>query len=318
MLKIENLHKTYGKLTALDGLNLEAARGELYGFVGPNGAGKTTTLRIISGLLNADSGNVWVNGISAGKNPAELKATIGFVPDFFGIYENLMVDEYLEFFAAAYGIFGKEGRKRADEVLELVGLTEQKKMAVDGLSRGMQQRLCLARAIVHRPKLLVLDEPGSGLDPRTRKNFQSLLQRLCQEGYTILISSHILSELADMCTAIGIIDKGKLVMQGKMDEIMLSIDSSNPLLITVYNHLEKAVEVLRRSPLVSRMSIDKNKIAVYFTGSHEEEGYLLRELVEADVLVLSFVREQSTLESLFFRLTESGKEDCIFESESGI
>lgn len=318
MLKIENLHKTYGKLTALDGLNLEVARGELYGFVGPNGAGKTTTLRIISGLLNADRGNVWVNGIGAGKNPSELKATIGFVPDFFGIYENLMVDEYLEFFAAAYGIFGKEGRKRADEVLELVGLTEQKKMAVDGLSRGMQQRLCLARAIVHRPKLLVLDEPGSGLDPRTRKDFQSLLQRLCQEGYTILISSHILSELADMCTAIGIIDKGKLVMQGKMDEIMLSIDSSNPLLITVYNRLERAVEVLRRSPLVSRMSIDKNKIAVYFTGSREEEGYLLRELVEADVLVMSFVREQSTLESLFFRLTESGKEDCIFESESGI
>lgn len=318
MLKIENLHKVYGKLTALDGLNLEVAKGELYGFVGANGAGKTTTIRIISGLLQADCGNVWVDGIGAGKNPSKLKETIGFVPDFFGIYDNLMVYEYLEFFAAAYGIFGKEGRRRTDEVLELVGLTEQKRMLVDGLSRGMQQRLCLARAMVHRPKLLVLDEPGSGLDPRTRKNFQSLLQHLCQEGYTILISSHILSELADMCTAIGIIDKGKLVMQGKMDEIMLSIDSSNPLLITVYNNLETAVEVLRRSPLVSRLSIEKNKIAVYFTGSREEEGYLLRELVEADVLVLSFVREQSTLESLFFRLTESGKEEYIYESESGV
>lgn len=318
MLKIENLHRQFGELKALNGLNMEVPKGQLYGFVGPNGAGKTTTIRIISGLLRADKGDVWVDGMSTRKNPRKLKETIGFVPDFFGIYENLMVYEYLEFFAAAYGIFGKEGKKRTDEVLELVGLTDQKRMLVDGLSRGMQQRLCLARAMVHRPKLLVLDEPGNGLDPRTRKNFQALLQQLCQEGYTILISSHILSELSDMCTGIGIIDKGRLVIQGQMDEIMLSIDNSNPLLITVYNNLERAVEVLQRSPLVNRLSIEKNKIAVYFTGSREEEAYLLRELVEEQVLITSFVREQCSLESLFFRLTESGKEDFIFESESGI
>ena len=174
---------------------------------------------------------------------------------------------------------------------------------VDSLSRGIQQRLCLARAMIHKPKLLVLDEPNSGLDPRSRKDFQLLLQRLAREDYTILISSHILSELADLCTSIGVINGGVMVQQGKLENIMLAIDSSNPLRITVLNQVPKALELLRQDPQVSRLSVDENKIAAWFSGSREEEAYLLQKLVDAGILVVSFAREHNSLESLFFHLT---------------
>lgn len=318
MLKIENLCKRFGDFTALDHLNMQVDKGELFGFVGPNGAGKTTTIRIISGLLRATSGEVWVNGMRTSRNTKKLKESIGYVPDTFGVYDNLKVSEYLEFFAAAYGIYGKKASSRRDEVLEKVGLLEQREMMVDTLSRGMQQRLCLARALIHRPELLVLDEPGTGLDPRTRRAFRRTLKDLCEEGYTILISSHILTELSDICTSIGIIDMGKMVLQGQIDEIMLSIEASNPLLITVFRDTDRAAELLRRNPLVTRISIEKNKIAAHFTGSREEEAELLRELVEAGIPVTSFVREQTSLETLFFHLTEHEQEVSVFEFEFGI
>lgn len=308
MLKIEQLYKSYGKYMALNGLDMEVKQGELYGFAGPNGAGKTTTIRIISGLLPADSGKVLVDGMEVGKNMTELKNMIGFVPDFFGIYDNLLVLEYLEFFASSYGILRKEARRRSMEVLEMVGLKGQEDQMVDALSRGMKQRLCLARALIHKPRLLVLDEPGSGLDPRTRKDFQELLISLSMDGYTILISSHILSELAAICTNIGIIDKGKMILQGQIDEIMMTIDSENPLVIKVYSNLEKAVEILRKNAMVTRVSIDGNMIVAYFNGSREEEACLLQELIREGVMITSFAREHNSLESLFFHLTDSERE----------
>lgn len=318
MLRIENLCKQFGDFTALDHLNMQVDKGELFGFVGPNGAGKTTTIRIISGLLRATSGEVWVNGMRTSSNTKKLKESIGYVPDTFGVYDNLKVSEYLEFFAAAYGIYGKQASTRRDEVLEKVGLLPQREMMVDTLSRGMQQRLCLARALIHHPDFLVLDEPGTGLDPRTRRAFRQTLKELCEEGYTILISSHILTELSDICTSIGIIDMGKMVLQGQIDEIMLSIEAANPLLITVFKDVDKAAELLRRNPLVTRISIDKNKIAVHFTGSREEEAMLLHQLVEEQIPVVSFVREQTSLETLFFHLTEHEEEVSVYEFESGI
>lgn len=175
---------------------------------------------------------------------------------------------------------------------------------VDELSRGMQQRLCLARAMIHRPQLLVMDEPASGLDPGARRIFKEVLRSLCEEGYTVLISSHILSDLADMCSNIGVIHQGKMVLEGPIDEIMTSIDSSNPILIEVYQNLETAVHLLNRHPLVSRIAIDKNMISILFTGSREEEAQLLRQLVEQKVLVTSFRREHNNLESVFFHLTD--------------
>ena len=264
---------------------------------------KGEELRIISGLLKSDGGDLWLDGVRTTKNILKQKSLIGFVPDFFGVYENLSVIEYLEFFATSYGIYGRAGTVRAREVLEMVELSGKEEQMVDSLSRGMQQRLCLARAMIHKPKLLVLDEPNSGLDPRSRKDFQLLLQRLAREDYTILISSHILSELADLCTSIGVINGGVMVQQGKLENIMLAIDSSNPLRITVLNQVPKALELLRQDPQVSRLSVDENKIAAWFSGSREEEAYLLQKLVDAGILVVSFAREHNSLESLFFHLT---------------
>ena len=304
MLKIENLHKIYGKYHALSGLNMTVREGALYGFVGPNGAGKTTAIKIITGLLKAEEGSVVINGEDALEDPDKLHSCIGYVPDFFGVYDNLTVMEYLEFYSAAYGIDEKEGRLRASEVLERVQLFHIEDRMVDELSRGMQQRLCLARAMIHRPQLLVMDEPASGLDPGARRIFKEVLRSLCEEGYTVLISSHILSDLADMCSNIGVIHQGKMVLEGPIDEIMTSIDSSNPILIEVYQNLEIAVHLLNRHPLVSRIAIDKNMISILFTGSREEEAQLLRQLVEQKVLVTSFRREHNNLESVFFHLTD--------------
>ena len=188
---------------------MDIQKGELYGFVGPNGAGKTTTIRIIAGLLHPTRGEVWIDGQRAEKDEKILKSKIGYVPDFFGVYDNLTVMEYLEFYASAYGLYGKEGTRRAREVLDRVELFQMEERFVDELSRGMQQRLCLARALIRRPQLLVMDEPASGLDPGARRIFKNVLKSLCQEGYTVLISSHILSRLADMCSNVGIINRGK-------------------------------------------------------------------------------------------------------------
>ena len=238
MLQIVNLYKKYDSLLALDGLNMEIEKGQLYGFVGPNGAGKTTTIRIVAGLLRPTRGEVRIDGILVEKDVKPLKSKIGYVPDFFGVYDNLTVMEYLEFYGSAYGISAKESRRRALQVLDQVELGSLENRFVDELSRGMQQRLCLARALIHQPQLLVMDEPASGLDPGARRVFKRVLQNLCQEGYTVLISSHILSELADMCSNIGIINQGKMVLQGEIEDIMLSIDNSNPVLITVYSQME--------------------------------------------------------------------------------
>ena len=310
MLRIENLYKKYDSVLALDGLNMEIHKGELYGFVGPNGAGKTTTIRIISGLLKPTRGQVWIDGIPVNKDIKTLKSKIGYIPDFFGVYDNLTVMEYLEFYASAYGIYGKDSTKRAYEVLEQVELYRMGNRFVDELSRGMQQRLCLARAMIHCPQLLIMDEPASGLDPGARKVFKNVLKNLCRDGYTVLISSHILSELADMCTNVGIVNQGKMILQGEMEDIMYSIDSANPIVITIYQNMGAALELLKCHPLVNRISIDKNRISILFSGSREEEALLMKELIDAGIMLSSFAREHNSLESVFFHLIgpESGSE----------
>lgn len=305
MLQISNLYKKYNTVLALAGLYMEIQKGQLYGFVGPNGAGKTTTIRIISGLLQPTRGEVWIDGIRVEKNVKVLKNKIGYIPDFFGVYDNLTVMEYLEFYASAYGIYGKESTVRARQVLEQVELERIEDHFVDELSRGMQQRLCLARALIHKPQLLVMDEPASGMDPGARRVLKNVLRNLCRDGYTVLISSHILSELADMCSHVGIINQGKMILQGDMDEIMCSIDSANPILITIYSELEKALQFLKRHPLVGRISIDRNRISILFSGSKEEEALLMREMIEQGILISSFTREHNSLESVFFHLVDS-------------
>ena len=307
MLSIQRLYKFYGSFRALDGLNLEINKGEIFGFVGPNGAGKTTAMRIMSGLLKSDGGCVYINGIDALHDQDRLKEKIGYMPDFFGVYDNLKAIEYMEFYASAYGIWGTEAKKLSLELLELVNLTDRANNYVDGLSRGMKQRLCLARTLVHNPELLILDEPASGLDPRTRFEMKEILKNLKDMGKTIIISSHILSELAEMCTNVGIIENGSMVLQGKIEEILAQVNTGNPLIITVFDKLDIAMQLLKENPLIKSLSVQDKKILVTFLGDGEQEAVLLKQLIEHDVLISSFMREQGNLESVFMEITGKNK-----------
>lgn len=310
MLEIKNLVKTYDHIQALKSLNLEIEEGELFGFVGPNGAGKTTTIKILAGLLQPDGGTVSIDGQKMTCGAVELKDRIGYVPDYFGIYDNVKVFEYLEFYAAAYGITGLVARRRYMELLDMVGLGGREESYVDSLSRGMKQRLGVARALVHNPRLLILDEPASGLDPRTRQEFIAMLKGLNQCGKTILISSHILAELSEMCTDIGIIEDGQMVLRGSLFDILAMINSSNPLEMQVYQNLPEAAAFLRRHPLITHVTIDGNRIVAGFSGGQMEEAYLLRQMIEAGILVGSFHRRQGGLESVFMQIT-GGREERV-------
>lgn len=320
MLKIEGLKKTYRNYHALDGLDMEIGEGALYGFVGPNGAGKTTAIKIITGLLQPDEGKVLVNGTDAFKKQNILKEQIGYVPDFFGVYDNLKVCEYMEFFASCYGITGLTARKRCSVLLEQVGLEEKMQFYVDGLSRGMKQRLCLARALIHDPAILIMDEPTSGLDPRTRFEFKEIVKELREQGKTILISSHILSELSELCTDIGIIEQGRMVVSGHIQDILSRVSSSNPLVISIFSNREKALSILKSHPCVQTISVKNDDIMVGFIGDRQDEALLLQRLIDADVLVSGFMREQGNLESLFMQITDHEEEKAVFihENESGL
>lgn len=319
MLKVTDLKKAYGRYHALDGLSMTIKEGALYGFVGPNGAGKTTTIKILAGLLSADSGQVILDGVDAWKERQTLKGKIGYVPDTFGVYADLKVWEYMEFFSACYGLEGLMARKRCMALLEQVGLEGRADQYVDGLSRGMKQRLCLARALIHDPALLVMDEPSSGLDPKTRREFKELLQELNGEGKTILISSHVLSELDQMCTDIGIIDQGRMVLEGSMGEIMSRVERSDPLQILVYQNMDQAMAILRSHSLVGSIAIKEDRLSVGFTGDHQDEALLLQQLIDADVLVRAFFRKQGSLESLFMQLTDhEEKEVLLYEGKPGL
>ena len=311
MLEIKNLVKSYGQVQALRSLNLDIAQGELFGFVGPNGAGKTTTIKILAGLLRLDSGTVYMDGQQMTCGAAELKDKIGYVPDYFGVYDNVRVFEYLEFYAAAYGITGLAARHRYMELLDMVGLNGREESYVDSLSRGMKQRLGVARALVHDPRLLILDEPASGLDPRTRQEFIAMLKNINQSGKTILISSHILSELGEMCTDIGIIEHGQMVLRGSLFDILAMVNSSNPLEIQVYQNLPEAVAFLRRHPLITHVTIDGNRISAGFSGGQMEEAHPLKQMIEAGILVGSFHRRQGGLESVFMQITGDRQERVV-------
>lgn len=308
MLVVENLSKSYGNFKAVENFNLSVKKGDIYGFVGPNGAGKTTIMKIMSGLLKADSGTIMINEENVLYDIKKLKNIIGYMPDFFGVYDNLTVMEYLQFFSAANGIEEEMAEERAEELLELVDLKDKTNDYVDGLSRGMKQKLCLARTLLHNPDILILDEPASGLDPYTRHQLKSILKTLSQSGKTIIISSHILTELAEICNSICIIEKGKVIMNGNIDEILFQVDSSNPLIINVYNDIKKAVSILKKNKFVRTISVEEKNIMVTFIGKKEDEANLLKELITNDILIVSYKREQSNLESLFLKIIEKGSE----------
>ena len=243
MLQINHLNKSYGKFQAVKDLTLHIPKGDLFGFVGPNGAGKTTTIRMVCGLMPPGSGSIVINGVDALSHRREIKKQIGYVPDFFGVYDNLKVKEYMDFYGSMYRMSSRETARISDDLLELVNLSDKKEVFVDTLSRGMKQRLCVARALIHNPALLVLDEPNSGLDPRARVEMKELLQNLRSMGKTIVISSHILSELSEMCNSIGIMDHGILVASGRIEDVMEGVFGGNRLVITLEGGRERAVRI---------------------------------------------------------------------------
>ena len=320
MLEIRGLHKIYGKYHALSGLDMNVATGALYGFVGPNGAGKTTTIKIMTGLLPAEEGKITIDGMDALSNLKALKARIGYVPDFFGVYDNLTVSEYMEFFASCHHMDGLVARKRYTALLEQVGLEDKSDFYVDGLSRGMKQRLCLARALIHDPEVLILDEPTSGLDPRTRFEVREILKELHEAGKTIVISSHVLSELSELCTDIGIIDQGHMVLEGNIMDILSRVNTSNPLVISVFANMEKALAILKSHPCVQTISLREKEVCVRFTGDAQDEALLLQQLIDSDVLVNGYTREKGSLESVFMQLTDREEERTVvsYDTESGM
>ncbi len=309
MLRIENLYKNYGRFRAVDGLNLHIPKGEIFGFVGPNGAGKTTTMRIVCGLLEATSGKVYADGIDVINKPRELKRKIGYMPDFFGVYDDLKVMEYLEFYASIYNITGSESKKVCQDLLELVDLSDKRDFYVDSLSRGMKQRLCLARSLVHNPDLLILDEPASGMDPRARIEMKEILRTLKSMGKTIIVSSHILPELAELCTAIGIIEKGKIVMSGTVEEITRKVYHAQTIRIKVIDKLEEAVRILQEYPDVDGVNrVSDYEMEASFKGDEHFMNALLVRLVQQNIPVTAFNQLDGNLEDIFMKVTATREE----------
>jgi ABC-2 type transport system ATP-binding protein len=298
------LTKQYGALTALDRLDLELEPGDVFGFIGPNGAGKSTTMKILAGLLSPTAGEARVLGKDVTKNGDFVRRNVGYMPDSFGVYEDLKVSEYLDFFASAYGIGRGQRRKIVGEVLELTDLVYKKDANVDSLSRGMQQRLGLARVLVHDPPVLLLDEPASGLDPRARIEIRELLKTLRSMGKTIMVSSHILSELGEFSNKLGIIERGKLIISGTQEELMARARAHPVIAVQVCDEVEKAVAVLKMDSRVDEVKVLGKELHVTLHDASTHHHFIMELLVGAQVKLDGVAMLQLKLEDVFLRLTK--------------
>jgi ABC-2 type transport system ATP-binding protein len=299
-----NLTKRYGKLVALNNLQLEIEEGECFGYIGPNGAGKTTTIKILATLLQPTWGEARVCGNVVGYQSRKIRPLIGYVPDFFGAYEDMVVQEYLEFFASAYNITGKQRTRIVGDVLELTDLTYKRDALVDSLSRGMKQRLSLARVLLHDPKLLLLDEPASGLDPRARIEIRELLKELRNMGKTIIISSHILPELAELCTSVGIIESGEMQYRGPIKELMQRVKTNSRILVQVAEQQDLAALLLQRTEGVKEVSQLDGHIVVEMEKPESDHSPIIAALVQNKFRVREVKEEEVNLETAFMRLTK--------------
>lgn len=305
MIEILELTKRYGKFTALDSLNLQIEKGTVFGFVGQNGAGKSTTFSILATLLAPTSGTAYINGYNVQTDTKLVRKQIGYMPDFFGVYDQLKADEYLHFYGASYGIPLDERQKLIPQLLDLVNLSHKRDSYVDLLSRGMKQRLCLARSLIHDPEVLILDEPASGLDPRARVEMREILRELKNMGKTILISSHILPELAEMCDVIGIIDQGKLVAEGSVSDIQSKLQGEKMIIVKMIDGMEKAVAFFEDDPFVSKLVQRDEEYTLQFIykGSAEEQTQLLKKAILHELPISSFTEVETDLEDVFMEIT---------------
>lgn len=304
MIELTNFSKKYGDFTAVEGLNLKIEAGELFGFIGPNGAGKSTTIRFLATLLKATSGDGTVNGYSVAQDPLGVRRSMGYMPDNFGVYDGMRVWEFLDFFAVAYQIPKARRRQVIGDVLELLDLTSKRDDFVNGLSRGMKQRLCLAKTLVHDPPVLILDEPSSGLDPRARLEVKALLKELRRMGKTILISSHILTELADCCTSIGIIERGQLLLHGPIGDVYRQIRKNRTVEIKLIDGVDKALAILRGLPETHDVQSVDHTITAELATDDAGLAALIDQLVAAGVRMRSFHDQDPSLEDVFMMVTK--------------
>jgi ABC-2 type transport system ATP-binding protein len=313
IIETKNLTKRYGALVAVDALSLNVEQGAIYGFVGPNGAGKTTTMRMMTTLLQPTSGEAWIAGASITRDPRGVRRAIGYMPDFFGVYDDMKVWEYLDFFAACYEIPETARRALINDLLELVDLAHRRDDMVDTLSRGMKQRLCLARTLAHDPRILILDEPASGLDPRARIEIRELLLELSRLGKTIFFSTHILADVAEICTQVGIVEAGRLVAQGSLDDMQRRLAPHRRLHVTLLGKVEEARQALtgrdgvlavKDQEAPSGSAAAPLGLDVDFTGDDAGVSALLQDLVSRGVPVLHFSESVHDLEDVFMQATK--------------
>ncbi len=309
MINIQHIYKRYRSVHALEDLSLEIPQGAIYGLIGPNGAGKTTLLRILGALIPPTTGQVWFGNEEVTQSPTTIQRKVGYMPDFFGVYPDLTSEEYLEFYAGIHGIARRKRASVVSDLLELVDLTPKRDALVETLSRGMQQRLCLARALIHDPDVLLLDEPASGLDPRARVEFRELLRTLQGMGKTIVISSHILLELAEMCSDIAIIRAGQLVMAGNVEQVTHSLGGGNQIEVRVLERATDAKQLLKQMPEISNLMNEKDDsevIQAEYSGDYQALHRILAELMAHEIPVVSFAprRAVDRLEEVYMNITE--------------
>ena len=304
MIELKDFGKDYGDFRAVDCLNLHIAEGEMFGFIGPNGAGKSTSIRFLATLLKASRGEGIINGHSVTRDPMAVRHSVGYMPDNFGVYDGMKVWEFLDFFAVAYRI-GKTKRKQViADVLELLDLAHKRNDYVNGLSRGMKQRLCLAKTLVHDPPVLILDEPSSGLDPRARGEVKALLKELRRMGKTILISSHVLSELADCCTSVGIIERGQLLMSGPIADVYRKISGNRVIEVRFVENMDVGLSVIRSCPYTRNVAVDVNSCSIELETDDRGIAELLNQLVYNKVVLRSYAERDPTLEDVFMMVTK--------------
>jgi ABC-2 type transport system ATP-binding protein len=314
MINVQHVYKRYGTVHALEDLSLEVQQGAVYGLIGPNGAGKTTLLRILSALLSPTSGQVWLDNEEVTRSPmapTSIRRKVGYMPDFFGVYPDLTSAEYLEFYAGISGVARRNYASTIKDLLELVNLTDKRDSPVETLSRGMKQRLCLARALIHDPQILLLDEPASGLDPGARVEFRELLRTLQGMGKTIVVSSHILLDLAEMCSNIAIIRAGRLVIEGDVEHVIRALGGAQRVEVRVLERADEAVHLLKEMPEVSSVSLEHENgsgqvIYADFTGNDLALHHILAALIANNMLVVSFapLKAVERLEEVYMSVME--------------
>jgi len=305
MIELRGLHRFFGETRAVDNVSFEVRRGEVFGFIGPNGAGKTTSMRILATLDLPTAGDAFVDGFSVVNDPDRAQRRLGFMPDYFNTYPNVNVTEYLDFFARAYQLRGDRRRDSIARVMDFTGLDVLANKPINGLSKGMKQRLCLGRSLVHDPSVLILDEPAAGLDPRARIELREMIRALADDGKAILISSHILTELAEICDSVGIIECGRLVAVGSVGQIHQQGQTpQNVVQVRVLEDVDRLVDWLSARDDIDEVQRDNGGLQFLHSGTQEDEAALLAAMIRADIRVVAFAARQRTLEDVFMQVTE--------------